>query len=356
MTVLVVSNEILPVSTHHGALERLALGWALGLAQNERVVLGTFTHHRDLLVDDESANLRAWIDSPYEIDELAHATDARAVLLHNRPTWVKYLSKPTVVILHNYSTAWRSPYEAYPTDTAELHRTGLLYLGVSLPLLHHVQDELQLPSDVVGHLPPYVDPIFALQPTPPAPQHRRLLFPNRIMTKKGVEATLRALDHCKDPTLAIDFVSNFSPNFEPDREQRALVELINAHPRAALLPPASTPRATAALYGRSAGVITPSTEPEGFGLVPAEALVLGVPTACSSAGGLQELISAGAHAVDVDDPESFARSLEVLAQSERRSTQQRSESWERFSFERSMASLRYHLKRCISLSSEPRQG
>jgi glycosyltransferase involved in cell wall biosynthesis len=252
--------------------------------------------------------------------------------------------------MHNYSTAWEAHTgpSLQQAESITYERPEVLFLAVSQPLSRHVERELKLPPGSVRHLPPYVDAIFALRPTPSLPREKRLLFPNRVMTKKGIEPTLAALSLCRDPALRIDFVANFSPNPSPSKEQRFLVDLITDHPQARLIEPAHTPPTTAALYGRYTGVLTPSTEPEGFGLVPAEALVLGITPAASRAGGLEELIDAGALAIDADDPTNFARTLDQLARSDRRNARERRASWVRFRFARSITALRLHIEYCVA--------
>jgi glycosyltransferase involved in cell wall biosynthesis len=70
-----------------------------------------------------------------------------------------------------------------------------------------------------------------------------------------------------------------------------------------------------AVVSASLGVVTPSLD-EGFGLPVAEALSLGVPVACSSAGSLREASGGLALYFDAMDPEAIAQALETLASDE----------------------------------------
>lgn len=348
MRIAVLSNELLPITPKGGALERLAWGWSAGLARDNEVYLITFSHHRDLLETHDSSKLtRVFIEDLGDLDLMLRDLCIDQLILHNRPHWALATSLPSLTICHNFADAWSSDRDPIPPHqhiTQQPDQSSYQYrrvTAVSHSLLAHARARLQRQQRVVEVLTPYLDEAF-LRPDSSAVlpgQRSPLLFPNRLMVKKGVIETIEALKTFGAGEPLVDFIDNISPNAHPNPEQLDLLHRIADEPRAALVITQHTPQATAQLYRQYAAVITPSIYPEGCGLVPLEALALGVPAACSAAGALSEIAPRLAPLLDPMNPHSFATTLLQLSTGTTVGEDIRDEIVERFSFTRSLQQL-----------------
>jgi glycosyltransferase involved in cell wall biosynthesis len=221
-----------------------------------------------------------------------------------------------LLILHNTIEAWNlkgwDPEELRLTKPVSLP-DNVTVVTVSKFLATHAQRCLELDT-LPEVLPPFVDPAFL-----EGPSWQRstgpLLFPNRLLNKKGVIETIAAMDLVSDPSLRMVFLANFAPWLEPNLEHLELIDRIRASSRCVLEPRISRSADLAARMTASAGVAAPSTRPEGLGLVPLESLSLGIPTLISSLGGLRELAPYGAITVEPSDAEAFAAAIETAISS-----------------------------------------
>lgn len=151
------------------------------------------------------------------------------------------------------------------------------------------------------------------------PRHN-ILFVGKLDAQKGAHVLLEALAHMQ-PSITATIVGD-----GPD--SRAL------HTRAATLGVAGRVLWTGALahealpaYYRAARVvIAPATEPEGLGLVAAEALLCETPVIASNIGGLSDLVEDGVtgRLVAANDPVALANAMESAL-----SSPERLEQWGR---------------------------
>jgi glycosyltransferase involved in cell wall biosynthesis len=299
-----VGTELAPLLPNAGGLERLVTGWAEGLTD-------TYTTLSYSRFDDSTP---ATANSRRPLAELTSECDA--MVINNRPEWTRELLQPTLLILHNTVEAWNltdwSPEEHKLSKPVSLP-DNVTVVTVSKFLSSHAQHYLGLatPPEV---LPPFIDPAFGNGPswqrsTGP------LLFPNRLLNKKGVIETIEAMELVSDPSLRMVFLANFAPWLEPSEEHLELMDRIRSSSRCIIEPRISESVDLAARMTTSAGVTAPSTLPEGLGLVPLESLALGIPTLISGLGGLQELIPYGAITVEPSDAEAFAAAIECVVSS-----------------------------------------
>ncbi len=299
-----VGTELAPLLPNAGGLERLVTGWAEGLTDSYT----TFCYSRF----DDSTPATAISRQP--LAELASQCDA--MVINNRPEWTRDLSKPTLLILHNTVEAWNladwSPDEQRLSKPVSLP-DNVIVMTVSRFLSNHAQHHLGL-ATTPEVLPPFIDPAFVNGPSW-QPSAAPLLFPNRLLNKKGVIETIAAMDLVSDPSLRMVFLTNFAPWLEPSTEHLELIERIRASSRCMLEPRIDKSIDLAARMTASTGVAAPSTRPEGLGLVPLESLALGIPTIISGLGGLQELIPYGAITVEPSDTEAFAAAIESVVSS-----------------------------------------
>ncbi len=277
--VFLVGTELCALDPLAGGLERLVCGLATALESQ-----GVSTH----LLDVSSSDPR---------DTLARLPHGATVVLNNRPAWSHWVTGPTIVWLHNTEEAWGD-------ITLSMQASAM---AVSPYLALRGSNVFRR---TVGVLPAFIDGQFLTgNDEPPIERTPALLFPNRTLEKKGVREVLRALDTPAAVNLAVDFVLNLSPWISPTQEHSALIDEISSHRRCKLIPRRNTPADIRDLYRSHSAVLVPSTRPEGFGLVGAEALGAGVPTVVSYEGGLADLAQYGAIMADPKDPEDLGTAM-----------------------------------------------
>ncbi|WP_298208880.1 glycosyltransferase family 4 protein [Ferrimicrobium sp.] len=294
-----VGTELAPLRPSAGGLERLVTGWAAGLRGHDSILLSRF---------DDGTNTTEHSRLP--LAEAVASYDV--VVINNRPEWTHQIDKPTVLILHNTAEAWRQGGTGSQT-LAPLPLSvpsHVTIATVSLFLAHHAQEELGL-STPPRVLPPFVDPAF-LGGEPWNGSDGRLLFPNRLLVKKGVHETIDAVERLADPRSMAVFLANFAPWTEPTVEHLALVVRIKGSTRCSLEPRIDASSNLATRMAAASAVLAPSTRPEGLGLVPLESLALGIPTIISGLGGLRELAPYGATITDPADIDAFASAIETV--------------------------------------------
>ncbi len=299
-----VGTELAPLRPSAGGLERLVTGWATALSrQFATTCISRF--------DDASPGTRYNTTAP--LAQLVEGCDV--VVVNNRPAWANEIDLPVVLVLHNTVEAWALPgWDAtrHQLTTPTVMGPNVVVAAVSSYLARHVQEQLGLAALPVV-LPPFIDPAFADGPRW-QPNENSLLFPNRLLTKKGVLETIAAIKRVSDPRATVVFLENFAPWSQPTGEHLTLLEHINACARCRLEPRIE---ASATLANRMLGaqaVLAPSIHPEGLGLVPLEALALGIPTIISNMGGLGELARYGATVVEPIDDAGFAAAIEESTQ------------------------------------------
>lgn len=140
-----------------------------------------------------------------------------------------------------------------------------------------------------------------------------LLFVGHQSRAKGVDLLLEAFASLRDRTLVLRLVGPSSPDLDPRREaerlgiaERVCVE--GEVPQEELV----------SRYARASCVVLPSRR-EGFGIVLAEALLVGRPVVGADVGGIREVATGAVGALFAPgDPEDLARALEeVLARARR---------------------------------------
>lgn len=334
----VLSNELYPLMHLGGGLERLAWGWLEAISQVGGVEIITFNFHRSFLSPPEKYP-RSFINSPSDLEALARSRGLTHLVLHNRPHWARFTSLPTTVILHNFSDAWTSPADPEPPSGLPQTWGAAQVLCVSQALADHAQTHFESSPSEISVLAPFIDPEFTRRATPL--RREGLVFPNRIMEKKGVRNVLDALDvlSFSDPAIRVDFVWNISPNSAPSKEQESLLVEIASRPNARLIPKATRAADVADLYSSYAAALVPSVQPEGFGLVAVEAAALGVAVGCSPLGGLRDLVGTFATELDPTDPKALAQVLRELSTAGRLSEPQREDLAARYSVGASFSSL-----------------
>lgn len=294
-----VGTELAPLTPSAGGLERLVTGWAAGLDDYESILVSRF--------DDGT---QATHHSRLPLAQVVESCDV--VVINNRPEWTHQIDKPTVLILHNTAEAWiPTTGESQPRALEPVPIPRQVTVAtVSLFLAHHAKHHLGLTS-LPQVLPPFVDPAFLCGP-PWNGSDQRLLFPNRLLVKKGVEETIATVERLAHPKSMTVFLANFSPWTEPTSEHRALVARIEASTRCTLAPRIDSSTKLATRMAAASAILAPSTRPEGLGLVPLESLALGIPTIISGLGGLRELVPYGATITEPTDTNSFAAAIETV--------------------------------------------
>jgi glycosyltransferase involved in cell wall biosynthesis len=301
-----VGTELARLSSSSGALERSSRAWALALAE----------HHEVVVVETCPASSRRTSAGPWEVLQSSPSNLARdlarlspdVVVVSNRPAWAAELVTPTLCVLHNYPVAW----EVTMTELGALRRSGALeavtFAAVSPTLARASAVVLGRPASAIEVVPPPLDEAFLSAPRGD-PRPGLLLFPHRLLRKKGLEVALAAVDLLGDHDLELVAFAHFSPWQQPTEEHLALVRAVGAAPRARLVAPLEAPSAMAEWMRAAEVVLCPSLEPEGLCIAALEAQAVGAPVVAARAGGLQDAVVRPNELVPPGDPAALASAI-----------------------------------------------
>ncbi len=264
-----------------GGLERALHAWAGGLASEHDVVLVDVAPPPAAPGPLPPRVAYRRVDGPETLQAELGALGVDLAVLSNRPAW-RARSTKTHLVLHNYPSAWG--LDGAPRAAVRRHLRHHRVSAVSAALARHTEESFGLEPGSVAVSPPPVEAVF-LDQTPVG--GAGILFPNRLMRKKGVELFLaviadRRLRHV--PVRVLDYTSPFLRGGDEHRAMRRLV----VESRAALLPEAASRADLARRYAEADVVVSIAIEPEGLGLVPLEAQAVGVPVVTAGPGGTRE--------------------------------------------------------------------
>lgn len=269
MRVAFVGTELAPVRSDSGALERSLLSWAAALARDER---------------QSAVCLDATASGP-DGGQLARF-QPDLVVLNNRPLFAERLPAglPVLHLFHNYPDAWGVPPGGDEALRRALARPRTTLCAVSGALARHVEETLATGPVRCLQLP--VEECFFA--TDWDGRGGPVLFPNRLLEKKGVRFFLELASELAGKGLSCVLFSHLAPWREPTPEQEALLSLVAGQEAAALLPAPASREQMARAYATAGVVLCPSVRPEGLGLVALEAQAVGAPLVTSGLGGLGE--------------------------------------------------------------------
>jgi glycogen synthase len=150
-------------------------------------------------------------------------------------------------------------------------------------------------------------------PAPERPEWRgRLLYVGRIDERKGIETAVRALEHLPGATLTV-IGSGDQAYLE---RLRAIARDADTQDRAKFREAAPREELPAA-YAEADVVVFPVLWEEPWGLVPLEAMAVGVPVAATGRGGSGEFLGDGENCLlyePAEDPAALARAVTRLAE------------------------------------------
>lgn len=314
MRLAVVGTELARLSSSPGALERIGRSWATGLAEHHEVVVvetAPPTPRRPVHPGAE----RPWDvleSTPSGLAEDLRRLSPSLAVVSNRPAWASRLGLPTLCVLHNYPSAWA----VEPRELAKLRRreafSKVTFAAVSPTLARASEAVLGLEPSAVAVVPPPLEKAFLdhAQRFPRAPaEPGLLLFPHRLLRKKGLEVALAALEALGNPDIELVVFEHLSPWRRPTEEHRALARAVAACPRASLHAPLDSPAEMARWMQRAEVVLCPSTEPEGLCMAAVEAQAVGTPVVATRMGGLQDAVFPPNELVDAHDPSALAAAI-----------------------------------------------
>ena len=308
MRIVHVVPELLPCPpVLGGGLEKLAAGWARGLAargHDVHVVTPAAPLWPHTPMQWEGVTVHPISDRRYRSHVVTVVTDLdpEVVHLHNRPSWAPELPGPVVVSLHNPPAAWRAHGEG---ETAAAR--GLASVAMALPVSEWLAGTLdpRVAREVItGHVD---DDVF--RPGIAARQPRTLLFAGKLDPKKGLEVALDALDHLGGWRLTLSCPMPPVPGFE--RWQADVLARAAGDRRVSVLVPTVHDAVMGARYASAAVVVVPTVGEEALGLVSLEAQACGTPVVVSDRGGLPETVEDGVTGVVVEagDAEALAEGV-----------------------------------------------
>lgn len=264
--VAIVGTDLAALRPEAGALERSVLRWSAGLdAQGFETVC---------LDANDPAGLPLAALGRFRPD---------VVVLNNRPLWAEALDVPVLHVLHNYPDAWGTASEDEQRIAAVLSRGTVS--AVSPALAREIGARFALANSVL-EVRVGVEACFFAQPW--AGTGGPVVFPNRLLEKKGVRLFLEIAPLLAGRGRRCIMFRHLAPWVEPTAEQQGLLELIEATDSVELLSPPPTRAEMAECYGAAGVVVCPSTRPEGLGLVALEAQAAGAPLVTSGLGGLAD--------------------------------------------------------------------
>lgn len=261
-----VSTELAPLEVASGALERVVLAWTDGL--------------REAALEVETFDASGPGGLP--VGAISRF-DPDLVVLNNRPLWAERLGRPSLHLLHNYPDAWGPGSE----DEAAVRRalSAGRVAAVSASLAGHIERRYRLARPVEVVAVAVEECFFEVSWEGVGGP---VLFPNRVLEKKGVRFFLELADHLAASGRETVAFCHLAPFASPTPEQVRLVELMRSHATLRLLDPPATRAEMASSYAQAGVVVCPSVAPEGLGLVALEAQAVGAPLVTSGRGGLAD--------------------------------------------------------------------
>lgn len=289
MRIAFVGTELGSLHDGNGALERVVRAWG---------------HSAEATAGVESILLEGDTDPSVRAARLESAAPD-LVVFNNRPLWGAGVASPVVHILHNYPDAWGAGCEDAAMVRRELERA--LVAAVSPSLARHVSSRFGLGEAVVEVRVPVEDAFLT------AHWHGTggpVLFPHRVLEKKGVRFFLRLAEElARGGESAVAF-SYISPWETPTAEQERLLAEMRDCPGVTLASPPVSRSEMAARYVEAAVVVCPSLRPEGLSLVALEAQAVGTPIVTSGRGGLADATLAPNEIVAEMDVDLWAAAVE----------------------------------------------
>ncbi len=181
------------------------------------------------------------------------------------------------VTFHNYPSAWHTALATAPN--ARLSAVSRALAGAAGERLGAPVDVVPIPIDpAFVHSAPSAEDRGEDRTGPPGPvRDPTVLFPSRLMRKKGVLDLLAVAARPELAGVRFAFTDLISPWLRPTAEHRELRAAVAGRPNAVLLAPALSPAEMAGRYRRVGVVVCPVREPEGLGLVALEAQACGAP-------------------------------------------------------------------------------
>lgn len=261
--IALVGTELAPLQAGSGALERAVLAWAAALSDRG---------HEVACLDAGSHGLP-------EAELAAFGPDV--LVLNNRPLWGLGAPCPALHVLHNYEDAWGA--------AGDDPRLGaVLGSGVAAAVSRTLAGEVEASYGLeqVGVAVVEVEECFFGEAWDGA--GGPVLFPNRLLEKKGVRLFLELSALLAAEGLRCTMFRHLAPWTSPTREHQVLLDAVAACPTVELSDPPPTREAMARAYAGAAVVVCPSLRPEGLGMVALEAQAVGAPLVTSGAGGLAD--------------------------------------------------------------------
>lgn len=284
-SLLFVGTDLAPLDPGYGALEAVVSRWAAAVARIGRVSLlsfGPVAHELRCQVSGEVYE----VASVHEARSVLSSVRGHVTLLSNRPLWGTWVDGPVLHVLHNFPDAWGASSEGELALAKKVLREQPS-AAVSSVLAREVERVAGLAPGACNLLRPSIDPAFSN--VSHDPDGHVVLFPHRLMRKKGLELALEAFCDPRLSGLELWVTDNLNPWRALTGEHLELRRAVRSCRRACLVPPRSPGDEMASLYAMARAVLCPSTTPEGLGLVALEAQAVGCPVVTSGLGGLSEV-------------------------------------------------------------------
>jgi glycosyltransferase involved in cell wall biosynthesis len=280
--------------------------------------------------DDDSLNIYECMPAMKQVLTLIQP---ELVHIHNVMPYFVYSSVmpatlyPTVLTIHNTPHIPERMFGSFKNFDAEVSFVKRLFANRPDDMIifgsHYYRDsylevapEIADRAHVLHFFPPIETRGHVTASSTCGDETINILFPSRILARKGIEDAIHALHRLPDRyRMTIPALGSAGQSSGFERSIHDMISSLNLTDRISIAQAVTTPSDMRSYYEHADVVLVPSWY-EGFGIVAIEALSWGVPLVASNVGGLKEIVrhSQNGLLVEPHNPEAIVQSITNIAE------------------------------------------